>query len=82
MPLKQMSQAVSCFRSELVDCQEEALQICLFRTLLSAQNTAVSSTSRYAPARTMAISARDSPPCRSGHSGQNLIPKVTIDSRE
>ena len=40
MPLKQMSKAVSAFRSELVYCQEEVLQICLFNQLkkLSAPN--------------------------------------------
>lgn len=41
MPLKQMSKAVSLFRSELVYCQEEVLQICLFnqlKKLLSAPN--------------------------------------------
>lgn len=41
MPLKQMSEAVSPFRSELVYCQEEVLQICLLnqlKKLLSAPN--------------------------------------------
>lgn len=41
MPLKQMSKAVSPFRSELVYCQEEVLQISLLNQLkkrLSAPN--------------------------------------------
>lgn len=59
MPLKQMSEAVSRFRSELVYCQEEASQICFVDRLQTPPSAPNPDILQRSPWKSLRGAARD-----------------------